>query len=106
MPEDSPTSLYYHPLYPQADAVLSTAAGQTNSTPLPPTRRGRSMVGSLSPSRGCIWALQGFVYGFGRIVRGMIHHLLTDKPLLSSSLPPGRRGAFNGSGSNQFNPVW
>ncbi|CAG7941864.1 unnamed protein product [Penicillium nalgiovense] len=25
----------------------------------------------------------------------LIHHLLTDKPLLSSSLPPGRRGAFN-----------
>ncbi|KAJ6191686.1 hypothetical protein N7519_001707 [Penicillium mononematosum] len=35
----------------------------------------------------------------------LIHHLLTDKPLLSSSLPPGRRGALNGSGSNPFNPV-
>jgi hypothetical protein len=27
------------------------------------------MVGSLSPSRGCIWALQGFVYGFGSLPR-------------------------------------
>ncbi|KAI3115611.1 hypothetical protein CBS147333_1111 [Penicillium roqueforti] len=34
----------------------------------------------------------------------LIHHLLTDKSLLSSSLPPGRRGASNG-GSSPFNPV-
>jgi amino-acid N-acetyltransferase len=33
----------------------------------------------------------------------LIHHLLTDKPLLSSSLPPGRRGAFNHTPS--ANPV-
>lgn len=29
----------------------------------------------------------------------LIHSLLTDKPLLSSSLPPGRRGAANGKAS-------
>ncbi|KAJ5970387.1 uncharacterized protein N7479_000305 [Penicillium vulpinum] len=35
----------------------------------------------------------------------LIHHLLTDKPLLSSSLPPGRRGASNGGKSSAFNPI-
>lgn len=35
----------------------------------------------------------------------LIHHLLTDKPLLSSSLPPGRRGASNGSISNVPSPI-
>jgi amino-acid N-acetyltransferase len=30
----------------------------------------------------------------------LIHNLLTDKPLLSSSLPPGRRGASNGGIQN------
>ncbi|CAG8898630.1 unnamed protein product [Penicillium egyptiacum] len=35
----------------------------------------------------------------------LIHHLLTDKPLLSSSLPPGRRGASNGSGSSPLSPI-
>lgn len=34
----------------------------------------------------------------------LIHHLLTDKPLLSSSLPPGRRGGSNG-GSSTSNPI-
>jgi amino-acid N-acetyltransferase len=29
----------------------------------------------------------------------LIHNLLTDKPLLSSSLPPGRRGSINGCAS-------
>ncbi|CAI7615423.1 unnamed protein product [Penicillium palitans] len=33
----------------------------------------------------------------------LIHHLLTDKPLLSSSLPPGRRGSSNGGGL--FSPI-
>ncbi|CAI7615607.1 unnamed protein product [Penicillium glandicola] len=32
----------------------------------------------------------------------LIHHLLTDKPLLSSSLPPGRRGASNSGGSSEL----
>ncbi|KGO63333.1 N-acetylglutamate synthase, fungal [Penicillium expansum] len=35
----------------------------------------------------------------------LIHHLLTDKPLLSSSLPPGRRGAPNGGRSTAFTPL-
>ncbi|KAJ9491944.1 hypothetical protein VN97_g1309 [Penicillium thymicola] len=34
----------------------------------------------------------------------LIHHLLTDKPLLSSSLPPGRRGSSNG-GITTFSPI-
>ncbi|KAJ5569604.1 uncharacterized protein N7459_009034 [Penicillium hispanicum] len=34
----------------------------------------------------------------------LIHNLLTDKPLLSSSLPPGRRGAANGS-TGIFSPL-
>ncbi|KAJ5195655.1 hypothetical protein N7449_006134 [Penicillium cf. viridicatum] len=35
----------------------------------------------------------------------LIHHLLTDKPLLSSSLPPGRRGSSNGGGFTAFSPI-
>ncbi|KAJ5123960.1 uncharacterized protein N7515_007785 [Penicillium bovifimosum] len=35
----------------------------------------------------------------------LIHHLLTDKPLLSSSLPPGRRGASNGGISSALSPL-
>ncbi|OQD61095.1 hypothetical protein PENPOL_c018G02957 [Penicillium polonicum] len=35
----------------------------------------------------------------------LIHHLLTDKPLLSSSLPPGRRGSSNGGGFTGFSPT-
>lgn len=35
----------------------------------------------------------------------LIHHLLTDKPLLSSSLPPGRRGPSNGGGSSLFSSI-
>jgi amino-acid N-acetyltransferase len=35
----------------------------------------------------------------------LIHNLLTDKPLLSSSLPPGRRGASNGGVQNTFSPL-
>ena len=35
----------------------------------------------------------------------LIHNLLTDKPLLSSSLPPGRRGASNGGIPNSFSPL-
>ncbi|KAJ5565672.1 N-acetylglutamate synthase fungal [Penicillium sp. DV-2018c] len=35
----------------------------------------------------------------------LIHHLLTDKPLLSSSLPPGRRGASNGGISSALSPI-
>ncbi|KAJ6133655.1 hypothetical protein N7471_008870 [Penicillium samsonianum] len=35
----------------------------------------------------------------------LIHHLLTDKPLLSSSLPPGRRGTSNGGGSSLFSSI-
>ncbi|KAJ5758670.1 hypothetical protein N7520_005826 [Penicillium odoratum] len=34
----------------------------------------------------------------------LIHNLLTDKPLLSSSLPPGRRGPVNGR-PNVLNPL-
>jgi amino-acid N-acetyltransferase len=35
----------------------------------------------------------------------LIHNLLTDKPLLSSSLPPGRRGASNSGVPNAFSPL-
>ncbi|KAJ5780250.1 hypothetical protein N7457_005410 [Penicillium paradoxum] len=35
----------------------------------------------------------------------LIHHLLTDKPLLSSSLPPGRRGAFNSGSFSISSPL-
>ncbi|KAJ5914311.1 hypothetical protein N7504_003194 [Penicillium tannophilum] len=35
----------------------------------------------------------------------LIHNLLTDKPLLSSSLPPGRRGPINGRGPSAINPM-
>ncbi|QQK42203.1 Amino-acid acetyltransferase, mitochondrial [Penicillium digitatum] len=35
----------------------------------------------------------------------LIHHLLTDKPLLSSSLPPGRRGTPNGIRSTAASPI-
>ncbi|KGO64454.1 N-acetylglutamate synthase, fungal [Penicillium italicum] len=35
----------------------------------------------------------------------LIHHLLTDKPLLSSSLPPGRRGASHSGRSTAFSPI-
>ncbi|OQE38427.1 hypothetical protein PENCOP_c008G03287 [Penicillium coprophilum] len=35
----------------------------------------------------------------------LIHHLLTDKPLLSSSLPPGRRGVFKGKKSSTLSPL-
>ncbi|KAJ5604588.1 hypothetical protein N7510_009742 [Penicillium lagena] len=35
----------------------------------------------------------------------LIHNLLTDKPLLSSSLPPRRRGAANRGGPSAVNPL-
>lgn len=35
----------------------------------------------------------------------LIHNLLTDKPLLSSSLPPGRRGASSNGIPNAFSPL-
>lgn len=37
--------------------------------------------------------------GTRRLRNPLIHSLLTDKPLLSSSLPPGRRGSANGCAS-------
>lgn len=35
----------------------------------------------------------------------LIHNLLTDKPLLSSSLPPGRRGSSSNGIPNAFSPL-
>lgn len=45
------------------------------------------------------------VVGTRRQRNPLIHNLLTDKPLLSSSLPPGRRGPVNGRRPSALSPL-
>ncbi|KAJ5273258.1 hypothetical protein N7478_008383 [Penicillium angulare] len=74
----------------QTLALLPIGASGIITSPYEVANSSRS-TGSTTPNLSAV--------GTRRQRNPLIHNLLTDKPLLSSSLPPGRRGPANGRAS-------